>query len=392
VGYKIIKIIAGLPGNLKRVTTSSSLIPEIDGLRFLAIIPVIFQHYSERIIKYTGESNSNIIAKVLSNGHVGVYLFFAISGFILALPFGKFKLQNGPEIPLKKYYIRRLTRLEPPYIITMSLFFLVLIFIQNQDFINLLPHFVASLLYIHRIVYGEWTPINPPAWTLEVEVQFYLLTPVFALLYFSIKDKFLRRGLIVLTIVLKVILTNMTTILDNFYLTLPYLIEFFSIGILLADLYLSDKDNQNKNHGLLYDVITLISIVVLFSSWTWNKNLIWKFVFLTSLFLTIFSCFRSHYVKKFFQSPWITAIGGMCYTIYLLHLGLAEFYVKILFHLNPSQEYLTAFCLGLLPFLILIFIVSVIFFKLIEQPCMNPKWTNNLYAWIKFKLIKSNSK
>ena len=44
----------------------------------------------------------------------------------------------------------------------------------------LLPHLLASLGYVHNIVYGVPSTINVVAWSLEIEVQFYILAPALA--------------------------------------------------------------------------------------------------------------------------------------------------------------------------------------------------------------------
>jgi peptidoglycan/LPS O-acetylase OafA/YrhL len=70
---------------------------------------------------------------------LGVKVFFAISGFVLALPFliYDFGLSNNP-IQLKSYFKRRLTRLEPPFILTLFFFYLVHLFLLNEDALFLL--------------------------------------------------------------------------------------------------------------------------------------------------------------------------------------------------------------------------------------------------------------
>ncbi len=372
-----------LPQSLRRVTSGSAFIPEIDGLRFLAIFPVILQHFSERISRKgpTPTGFNGLLVRVLSNGHIGVLIFFFISGFILTLPFGKQKLLNAPRVSISKYYLRRLTRLEPPYLVCMTLFLFLLVGVYHQKFGELFPHYLASCFYLHRLIYGNWSPINPLAWTLEVEVQFYVFAPLLTLFYFSFA-KIRRRAVLIGLILAKLIIANTTPFFTSFSLTLPYYIEYFMLGILFADLYLSEwKDGVSKQRK--FDFIAIISIIVLFSSWTWEQNVLLKLIFATSLFLTVYSCFRSVTVNHFFRNNWITALGGMCYTIYLLHLGLAEFIVGKFSHfILLTPWFVTNYIIGLILILPILFVVCVLFFLGIEKPCMDPKWPSKLRTQI----------
>ena len=55
---------------------------------------------------------------ILSQGAYGVDIFFALSGFILALPFCRAHAGLGAKVPVGRYYLRRVTRLEPPFILS----------------------------------------------------------------------------------------------------------------------------------------------------------------------------------------------------------------------------------------------------------------------------------
>jgi len=66
-----------------------------------------------------GVGATSWLNKVFSAGHNGVPLFFAISGFILSLPFARQGLGGGSPVSLRQYYIRRVTRIEPPYVIQL---------------------------------------------------------------------------------------------------------------------------------------------------------------------------------------------------------------------------------------------------------------------------------
>lgn len=112
----------GILDHLSRRTDGRSFIPVVDGLRFLAIAMVVLNHVG---------NNSRMplplhprLLQVFQEGHFGVEIFFAISGFILALPFARHALVGGKPVDLKRYFVRRVTRLEPPYLISLTLIFL----------------------------------------------------------------------------------------------------------------------------------------------------------------------------------------------------------------------------------------------------------------------------
>ena len=112
---------------LQRETSQKKYIEEIDGLRFIAIFSVVIMHLSERIRKYnhnfSEEEFGNYFEYFISRGTVGVFLFFAISGFILGLPFAKAIINNKPKRSYLSYVKKRLVRIEPPYVFWMTIFF-----------------------------------------------------------------------------------------------------------------------------------------------------------------------------------------------------------------------------------------------------------------------------
>ncbi|HVG16816.1 MAG TPA: acyltransferase family protein, partial [Chitinophagaceae bacterium] len=122
----------------RRETSSIAYLPEIDGLRFLAIFWVVALMHTTHFIDEKFFGNKLIVGAYwrsffMEGGH-GVTLFFMISGFILSLPFAKMHLQKegAKRINLKEYYIRRLVRLEPPYIIALILFFAGYVWVLNE--------------------------------------------------------------------------------------------------------------------------------------------------------------------------------------------------------------------------------------------------------------------
>ena len=167
----------------RRVTYSGRYLPELDGLRFVAIVMVILfihmgSYIHDFVLQIPDESRSAVYS-FFYEGSYGICLFFMISGFILALPFAEEKLLQGKAVGLKQYFGRRLTRIEPPYIVSLIVYFIIRVWILHyESFSELLPNFAASLFYIHNLVFNAHSAVNGVAWTLEVEVQFYILAPL----------------------------------------------------------------------------------------------------------------------------------------------------------------------------------------------------------------------
>ncbi|HSN59488.1 MAG TPA: acyltransferase, partial [Ferruginibacter sp.] len=253
--------------SFKRITSSGSFIPEIDGLRFIAIASVILFHISGFLIEkdhsiYTENIDYSFFTRLLSHGHLGVPLFFIISGFILALPFAKFHIGKENPVKLKKYFLRRLTRLEPPYILVMTLLLFGSIYVAKSiSWNNGIISYLSSLIYSHGFIYekGVQPLLNAPAWSLEIEVQFYILAPLIAYL-FAITSSGLRR--------LSVMVIALLFLVFNHFNPLPFIsiinyMHYFLMGFLLADLMISKETIFTKTKfdflfGLVFFIIIWI--------------------------------------------------------------------------------------------------------------------------------------
>src|SRR4051812_19030588 len=162
---------------LSRVTSSGRYLPEVDGLRLLAISAVFLCHMNAYFGRRSPAAVEGPTAAVLhgaldSLGRFGVLLFFVVSGFILGVPFAAHRLCAREPVSLRAYYLRRLTRLEPPYLLVMTALLVPLRLVNHVRWAELLPHWVASCLYLHNVAYKGPSTINCVAWSLEIEVQF----------------------------------------------------------------------------------------------------------------------------------------------------------------------------------------------------------------------------
>ena len=369
---------------LTRITDGKKIIPELEGLRFISILLVILSHISNNVLHvYTSNhqlAGENRLAIFLEECGAGIDIFFFISGFILAIPFLKAYVYNRQKISLKHYYYRRLTRIEPPYIITLVLFLLAVLFILRQPFLYAMQHFIASLFYMHNSIYNHISTINPVAWTLEIEVQYYVIFPLIAITLFF-KNNFLRRlSLLALFLLTSIFHPEKVSLFNQDYYLTKSLFAYwyiFIIGIIVADLYLKSKNFLSGNKYILFDLLGLVSLFYIITLSGFQSLSYKLFIFICYALLFV-SIFKGRFLNKIFTNKWITIIGGMCYSIYLVHYAVTFFmmqsFTKNFFAYNYTADALIQSVI-IIPFIL---IASVIFFVLLERPFMDIKWPQKM--------------
>ncbi len=305
---------------LRRITTHGNWIPEIDGLRFVAIAATLFAHILGQTVNRGTQplsaATDAILVGLADRGGRGVLLFFAISGFILAQPFLRQHLQHGSPVSLKAFFKRRLTRLEPPYILSLLIYTAVFAVYQGRLHPLLLP-LLAHIFYVHN--FSHLPPINFVAWSLEVEVQFYLLAPLLGCLYL-IRPATLRRGLMVALILVSVIvrLTSHGYAAWN----LPGQLQFFLVGFLLADLRATRTHSETSRW---WDLVSLIAWFAIFA--IPNRQIV--FLLSPLILLVYLATFNGPISRQIFRTDWIALTGGMCYSFYLMHMLVISIFSKI---------------------------------------------------------------
>src|ERR1700722_2287912 len=129
----------------RRITTQKRFIPQIDGLRFVAIGSVVLFHLYA-VLELGAIPRPVSLNTDLAKG--GVELFFAISGFILGVPFASRYLLKAEKVNLKQYFQRRLTRLEPPYFISLFVCAALQVVWSHRSLSDFAPHLMASSAYL----------------------------------------------------------------------------------------------------------------------------------------------------------------------------------------------------------------------------------------------------
>ncbi len=385
--------------HISRETTSGRFIPEMDGLRFAAIGMVILFHLNGYLIAKSAlysvvHPPADWLAEAATVGFRGVELFFVISGFILGLPFAAHYLKAAAPVNLRKYYLRRLTRLEPPYVIALLLLFLLSVVLAGPPAAGFYPHLAASLIYLHSLTFGTFSPAMGVAWSLEIEVQFYVLVPLLTLL-FTIKSRTLRRAAIVVLILAA--LSAQGIFLHHSpraALSILAFVQFFLVGFLLADIFLASW-NEFPPRNLAWDFVALAGWPLLFV--ILRSPVLTHWLFPAWVFLLYVAAFRGRLVNRLFCNRWIVAIGGMCYSIYLLHYEVISAVGRFTHRVGETAPYWMYLLLQLAPIGAAIVLLCGLYFVAIEKPCMRRDWPQRLWDYgqrtivTKFRLAGSTA-
>lgn len=388
-----------LLASLRRSTSRSEFIPVIDGLRFLAILPVVLQHLCERALRiaegrHVATAYDYALMNFFSDGRLGVELFFVISGLIISYPFISTDFRGQPPPSMRNFYLRRLTRLEPPYFLVMIGCYLFLKFTGytpegansfDRTAVSLGTSLAASLVYMHGLLLGEAPKLNPPAWSLEVEIQFYLLAPIAVVVVLRLRN---------LAVIVLALLTLMAGSIFASHLLIylwpeHHLIKYFHLfltGILVNILVLGGLVPRRVPRAV-WDIGFIVAIVVLYVLGTNHASMLSDASQVACYLALFLAAFEGMFFKRFLSLQWIFTIGGMCYTIYLIHLPILHVLTGIVMRTSGFSGFVPGVLINTVVSLPILLAFSVAFFLLVEKPCMDPNWPFRVGNWIASRVI-----
>jgi peptidoglycan/LPS O-acetylase OafA/YrhL len=167
----------------------------INGLRAISVLLVIFHHLE---IKYHffdvfyGHPLLEYFTYFLHDGHLGVNIFFVVSGFLITLLLLQEENQFG-KISIKNFYARRALRILPAFVVLLVVYFIL----QQFNIIQLSPSsWATSLTYTKYLNWWQdWETAH--FWSLGIEEFFYLFWPLV-----FVSGKRLRKIVLILIILI----------------------------------------------------------------------------------------------------------------------------------------------------------------------------------------------
>ena len=204
---------------------------DIDGLRAVAVLAVVFFHL--RMPGFDG-------------GFVGVDIFFVISGFLIS---GLIRDQVASgAFRLSSFYARRIQRLLPAVLATVMATTLAAIFILKPDMLRAFAiSAAASVFSAANIIFyfesGYWdasAELKPllHLWSLGIEEQFYLFWPALLVLLCNVPRSIYRLALaaIFMSSLVACVIHTPVDSAATFYL-LPFRVWQFALGAIAIEIW-----------------------------------------------------------------------------------------------------------------------------------------------------------
>lgn len=339
---------------------------EIDGIRALAVIAVIINHFNKDILPY---------------GYLGVDIFFVLSGYVITSSLRSRKSNNLQEF-ISGFYARRIKRIIPALIFFVLISILLTCFFQPIPRVSLNTGFSSlfglSNIYLAKIgtdYFAQSTELNPftHTWSLGVEEQFYLIYPLLTWSSGFNKNKNYKNLLFLILIfsILSFISFfhfyspyQASSIFNKAYFLMPFRFWQISLGciaFLIIDNNLKIKEFIKKIPSL---IPTLLIITIMFIPFDIARS---STIYVSLSTAALLVCIKKKdKVYKLFNNQKIRYIGLISYSLYLWHWGILAFSrmtIGIHWWTVPFQ-------------LILIFLFAYISYNFIEKPFRNEK--NNL--------------
>jgi peptidoglycan/LPS O-acetylase OafA/YrhL len=317
--------------------------PEIDGLRAVAVVPVILFHAGYGLF---------------NGGYVGVDVFFVISGYLITSIILKDIAKN--RFSILNFYERRARRILPALVFTIILFSLLAWLTYTPSAMkSVFQQLVSNSVFLSNVHYtlswgyfDSWKlpPIFLNTWSLAVEEQFYFFIPL--IMYF------LRKKLLVTIITFLILIicslgwsifSSKAFPIANYYLLSSRFWELGAGTLLAYFMYYKPLivDQIREFSGQYHNYIFIFLLVLLFVAYGDNTPYpsVWTVPAIILTCLIILCIVEKDIAGKILAQPFLVYVGKLSYPLYLLHFPAIIFFQELLV---PAVSKKTVILLALL--------------------------------------------
>jgi peptidoglycan/LPS O-acetylase OafA/YrhL len=166
-----------------------------DGLRGIAMVAVLLLHAAIEVMLYKHSPGflpdderrvqfhtlAGGLAPLLMVGRASIYVFFVLSAYLLSRGFLAAFTLGSPRPPIGRFVRNRVLRIVPAYWVVMTIFLT-----WNHAWTAGGPDGVLAAFGFAQNYHFTASAIIPQAWTLDIEVAFYALIPIVAVIALAV--------------------------------------------------------------------------------------------------------------------------------------------------------------------------------------------------------------
>ena len=383
---------------MKSTSQTGGRVPELDGLRGLAILLVVFYHYIYGGFSLQDQSlPARFTHTVFSLAWSGVDLFFVLSGFLIG---GMLMACRTTENYFATFYIRRFCRILPLYLLWLALFVLFShVFLPRPPpdwystvFLREIPHFrpweyfvFLQNFYIAKSgLYGSsWLAAT---WSLAVEEQFYLLLP---LIIWCVPPRRLPTVLVSLILLVPALRISLYLFRPELtiYVLLPCRADSLLLGVLCACFVRNDNLLgwlQGARDWLYFTLAVLLlgfGCLTLFGARQGNPKLFasfemasfgysWVAAFYACLLLIVVTD-KTGVIGAMMRLSWLRHFGLIAYGVFLMHMAVNNLVHGLLLRKESVCFDNFAAVMATLLALLVTWLLAVISWNFLEKPIIN---------------------
>lgn len=391
-GFDLLRRIRSIPDRYGRRAVGGTN-AGLDGLRFIAIAIVVVGHLSARLYQVPelraafSDVSWQIFLLTLSQT-VGVLLFFAISGFVTAMQIDtrRKKVGSGDYVSFMR---RRFWRIAPPYyIVTLASFFVMsVVGVKHSSLMSAdtkvsdVGLLAASLAYSYGWLLDGLPKFFVGGWSLEIEMQCYLLAPLLVLLLSRAFASSRGRMVIWLLLAAYMLLTASSIAgLPHIRFTIVRYGIYFLLGCVLYFVWQSiDLHGMIMRRRRAVDIagIAALLCLVLFQApydYAWGTAISYAFTAASIVsMIVLFACCLEEktILGRFCSNRYVSFLGSICYSLYLTHMYVIFAMGKVAGLLSASIGPVAAVALFYLSGVCAIVACGFVFFRFVERPFIN---------------------
>ena len=334
--------------------STSGRIPQLDGLRGIAIILVISLHYLNDVNHGPFGSVLYRFGCAFRLGWAGVDLFFVLSGFLIG---GILLDAREARNYFRTFYIRRFYRILPIYYLWVT-FFVIAAFCSGNSVGSVIPNDLSTLKMLpvyflflqnyHSLPLGTlaWFWLTA-TWSLGVEEQFYLVSPPLVRFLSIAKLKWILVATLVVAPILRAVLFLLWSGGKYaMYVWMPCRADSLAMGMLAALLWREGRIQSwyGAHRTKFYLLLGVLAAPVpFFVKWLFSPYAFWMGFLGYSWLAWLFACLlalsllepRSSWGRFLKWSP-LREMGRLSYCVYLIHLLVLGLSYALLLHSRPS--------------------------------------------------------